>query len=93
MTKEDEQLAADLQGMKKKLEEASVKLRDKAPGFSYLLWKHSETAERAVKRLTPVRKEWEGGGGSWFAVCEDCHGQVGQSDAYCRHCGRPLEDE
>lgn len=92
MTREDEKLAADLQGMKKKLVETSIKLRDKAPWFSFLLWKYSETTEQAVKRLTPVKRDWEGGGGQWFAVCEDCRGTVGEHDAYCRHCGRPLED-
>ena len=46
-----------------------------------------------LKGPKPAKKEWEGGGGSWFAVCEDCRGQVGEYDAYCRHCGRALEDE
>lgn len=44
-----------------------------------------------LKGPKPVKRDWEGGGGSWFAVCEECHGQVGELDQYCRHCGRPLD--
>ena len=76
--------------------ERAIQIREAEPGKSYSVFVRAEACRKAaeeLKRLTPVRKEWEGGGGSWFAVCEDCRGTVGEHDAYCRHCGRPLEDE
>ena len=32
--------------------------------------------------------ELEGGGSKWWHVCGECHGSIGTSDKYCRHCGR-----
>ena len=39
----------------------------------------------------PVGIEIEGGGSTWWYVCEDCHGAINDSDKYCRHCGRRLK--
>ena len=39
----------------------------------------------------PVEIELEGGGSTWWYVCEDCHGAINDSDRYCRHCGRRLK--
>ena len=93
MIKEDQELRERLEQVRKELFEAAIRIREKSPGLSYGLYQYSKTAEDAVKRLTPVKRDPEGGGGSWFAVCEECHGQVGELDQYCRHCGRPLEEE
>ena len=93
MIKEDRKLAADLKEMKSDLIDAAVRFREEAPGLSYILWDYSGKVERALQRLTPVKRDMEGGGLSWFYVCEECHGQVDSRDGFCRHCGRPLEDE
>ena len=88
------ELADELRDMGEKLQDIAQGIRNELPVLSYTLWKYSEISKKAAKEIgTPVKREWEGGGGSWFAVCEDCHGQVGEYDAYCRHCGRALEDE
>ena len=44
-----------------------------------------------LKEREPVRIEIEGGGNSWWHVCEECHGAVDQSDHFCKHCGRPFQ--
>ena len=93
MTKEDEKLDAELEYLQKELLNAAIGFRSREPGLSSFMWKCSEIADRAKKRMTPVKRDWEGGGGQWFAVCEDCRRTVGEHDAYCRHCGRALEDE
>ena len=92
MNKEDEKLVAELKEMEEDITDAAIRFREEAPGLSYLLWTYVKTVKKAEERLKPVKRDWEGGGGSWFAVCEDCRGQVGESDLYCRHCGRALED-
>ena len=93
MTKEDAELLAGLKEMEKEILDAAIRFREEAPGLSYLQRTYAKKTKKAEDRLTPVKKEWEGGGGSWFALCEECRGQVGQSDLYCRHCGRALNDE
>ena len=93
MTKGDQELRERMEQVRKELLEAAIRIREKSPGLSYGLYQYSKTAEDAVRRLTPVKRDPEGGGGSWFAVCEECRGQVGELDQYCRHCGRPLEGE
>ena len=45
-----------------------------------------------TKRETPAQIELEGGGSTWWYVCEECHGAVDDSDSYCKHCGRPLKN-
>lgn len=53
-----------------------------------------ETITDAIVRLNQkengkklVRKEIEGGGSTWWYVCEECHTAVDSGDQYCRHCG------
>jgi len=68
---------------------------------STIIWGDEETAERAMKfneaidtvaeQFTPAEIELEGGGTTWWYVCEDCHGAVDKSDLYCKHCGRPVK--
>lgn len=43
-----------------------------------------------LKEREPVDIEIEGGGNSWWYVCEECRGTVDTSDRFCRHCGRPF---
>ena len=43
-----------------------------------------------MKNKEPVNIEIEGGGNSWWHVCEECHGAVDHSDHFCKHCGRPF---
>ena len=49
-----------------------------------------ETLE-LLKEKEPVEMEIEGGGASWWYVCEECHGSVDYYDSFCRHCGRPFK--
>ena len=53
------------------------------------LWLFSEILA-LMKEQEPVGIEMEGGGSTWWYVCEECHGAVDQSDRYCKHCGRPF---
>lgn len=41
-----------------------------------------------LKEQEPVDMVPEGGGRSWWLVCEECHGAVDSSDKFCRHCGK-----
>ena len=64
----------------------------------YILKEEAETclelAEAEIITIAePVETELEGGGSSWFHVCGDCHGVVGDYDRYCRHCGRRLKHD
>ena len=43
-----------------------------------------------LKKHEPVDIEIEGGGSTWWYVCEECHGPVDRNDLFCRHCGRPF---
>jgi len=36
--------------------------------------------------------ELEGGGGSWWYVCSECHGMISEHDLYCKHCGAKLTE-
>lgn len=68
---------------------------------STVIWGDEDTARRAMlfneaidtvaEQFTPVEIELEGGGTTWWHVCEDCHGAVDKSDLYCKHCGRPVK--
>lgn len=68
---------------------------------STVIWGDEDTAIRAMlfneaidtvaEQFTPVEIELEGGGTTWWYVCEDCHGAVDKSDLYCKHCGRPVK--
>ena len=71
----------------------ATSLRTEAPASSMFWFKMAELMETAAKALEsrmPVEVEIEGGGSTWWYVCEDCHGAVDTSDLYCKHCGRKL---
>ena len=89
-------LINDLEEIYKGSFEVGMELRNISPHLSYTFHRISEVnrnAEEQLKRLIPVKREMEGGGSTWFYVCEECHGPVDSRDGFCRHCGRPLEDE
>ena len=52
-----------------------------------------KTIASLLKEQEPLPAEFEGGGYTWFYVCGDCHGQIDERDAYCRHCGRKVKWE
>ena len=66
-----------------------------------VIWEDEETQQRkerlsraidtVMEHFKPAEIEIEGGGRSWWHVCEDCHGAVDTSDLYCKHCGKPLK--
>ena len=45
----------------------------------------------AIMSEEPVEAVIEGGGHSWWHVCEECHGEIDSSDIFCRHCGRRIK--
>ncbi len=50
-----------------------------------------DMAERLLRKQIPVSIEMEGGGCTWWHICDECHGAVDREDLYCRHCGNKLE--
>jgi len=38
----------------------------------------------------PIQADIEGGGSSWWYVCEECHTIVNFRDNYCSECGNRL---
>ena len=61
---------------------------------SYQAWKDNVIVEKAIealKRNIPKEPEIEGGGSTWWYVCEECHGAIDKSDHFCRHCGQALK--
>jgi len=66
--------------------------RDKDQGVSYKAFHVSEICRQAAENLQqdPVDAELEGGGSTWWHVCEECHGTIDTKDKYCRECGRRI---
>ena len=61
----------------------------------YILQSEAETClelaeAEIVTSAEPVEREMEGGGSTWWYVCEECHGPIDSNDKYCRHCGRKI---
>ncbi len=58
---------------------------------------HEENLEFSRKKVDAMRRniqkemELEGGGHSWWYVCPECHGEIDDSDHYCRHCGQAVK--
>lgn len=52
----------------------------------------AEATETVVEHFRPAEIEIEGGGSTWWYVCEECHRAVDDSDRYCKHCGKPLKN-
>lgn len=46
-----------------------------------------------LKEQEPVEIELEGGGSSWWYVCEECRGMIDKYDNFCKHCGRRIKHE
>jgi hypothetical protein len=90
----------DLEKVIKGLEETEIMLSqavDRGGGMSVIgAFKclNSVTDTIAMlKEQEPVEMEIEGGGSTWWYVCEECHGAVDRGDRFCRHCGRPLKQD
>lgn len=84
----------------RKLEEAAIdaagvsrELRTVAQGISFKCFRWSELMKKVAedeKERTPAHTEIEGGGSTWWNVCEECRAVVSPGDRFCRQCGRPL---
>ena len=46
----------------------------------------------ALLKGQEAEPELEGGGGSWWYVCSECHGMISEHDLYCKHCGAKLTE-
>ena len=67
---------------------------------STIIWGDEDTTRRAMlfnaaidtveEHFKPVQAEMEGGGSSWWYVCEECRGAIDSSDSWCKYCGRPV---
>ena len=71
----------------------STAIRTEQPASSLFWLRMAGVVEEAAKMLEnslPTGIEIEGGGSSWWYVCEECRGAVDTSDSYCKHCGRKL---
>ena len=45
-------------------------------------------------KVKGVPAEYEGDArSSWWYVCGECHGRIGDGDAYCKHCGCKIDWE
>lgn len=73
--------------------EATAKILDNALKHGKFNVQLTNAVENAVRLLTPVPAEMEGGGQFWFKVCGECHGQLRQYDKFCPECGRGVLTE
>ena len=65
-------------------------------GDAEIYREHRESVKMAIdllKEQEPVEIEMEGGGSTWWYVCEECRGSVDRGDRFCRHCGRPFKQD
>jgi len=88
-----EELIRQLGEVKDFLLELARLTRDQ-PGESFRLFKASEVTEKAadeLKKRIPKEMEIEGGGGTWWDVCPECHGAIDRKDSWCRHCGQAVK--
>lgn len=67
--------------------------RDKDQGISYQAFHVSEICRQAAENLQqdPVKAELEGGGHTWWYVCEECRTAIDTKDKFCRECGRRIK--
>ena len=49
-----------------------------------------DMAEELLERDKPVHAELEGGGSTWWYVCEECHTAIDTGAHFCGQCGRPI---
>ena len=47
--------------------------------------------ELNISKYAPVRAELEGGGTTWWYVCEECRSVLHKGDKYCHECGRKVD--
>ena len=85
-----------LKSAAEELLKAATDLREEDPAKSFTAFQYSEQARKAAEvlaRQDPLPAELGDGGSSWWYVCGECHGAVDRKDRFCRHCGRPVEQE
>ena len=49
-----------------------------------------DVAIKALERQEQTTAVIEGGGPTWWFVCEECRGPIDPYDKYCKHCGRTV---
>lgn len=84
----------DLNSIKDRYLELSIKCRTEDPRLSFELWTIAESIRKAIEELEnrkEVPAEIDGGYPNWRYVCGECHGNIGTLDKYCRHCGHPID--
>ena len=91
---EYEELITELEGCEKSFINMAKDVREADQRISYSFFKCSDVCRKAaeeLKRMRPVEAEIDGGGSTWWYVCEECHGSVDRNDQFCRHCGRRIK--
>ena len=60
-----------------------------------ILWEGRARREMAEELLADreTTAVVEGGGSTWWYVCEECHGAIDAWDDFCKHCGRKVRQE
>lgn len=89
-----EDLITKLSELRTMFLQLAVALRETNPQKSYENFDHSQTLEQAVNELSrniPKEMDLEGGGVSWWYVCQECHGAIDCQDKFCRHCGQAVK--
>lgn len=90
MAEQEKDLKKQLLDMAESLQSMAVANRKKEPQASYISWKIAELLGKAAKQIEGRKKvhaEIEGGGATWFFVCDECHTAIDTYDKFCRQCG------
>jgi len=90
-----DELIRKTEAVKEFLEELARITRDQRER-SYRFFAASKVIGKAIneiKKQVPQEMELEGGGHSWWYVCPECHGEIDDSDHYCRHCGQAVTNQ
>lgn len=90
MAEKRKSLKEQLLEMAESLHEMAVNYKKKEPQASFMIWKIEDMLEKAAKQIEGRKKvhaEIEGGGTTWFYVCDECHTAIDTYDKFCRQCG------
>lgn len=92
---EYEELITELEDFEKSFISMAKDVREANQRLSYSFFKYSDVCRKAaeeLKRMRPVEAEIEGGGSTWWYVCEECRMVIDRNDHFCRHCGRRIKN-